>query len=390
MRIALVTDGVYPFVVGGMQRHSAYLTRYLTRQGAQVILVHCTTHGELPSKEEVIDALGIDHPENLEIITLRFPSFGKLPGHYLRESLVYSEMALKALNEHLASLDLIYAKGLSGWMMAEKRRKRLLNVPLAVKFHGYEMYQTIPGWRNRFARMLLRGPVKFINQNADWVFSYGGKITEIITNQLGVRPDKVLEIPTGIAEEWIADSVSLASGLRRLVFVGRYERRKGVEELSAAIQDLLRSHEFAFDFIGPVPFNERIKHPNVHYHGQLTDTNEIKAILDTAQVLVTPSHAEGMPNVILEGMSRGLAVIATDVGAISAMVDSSNGWLIEANNATDLKTAIRESLTIQPERLEAMQQRSIQRAMEQFTWSAVAHQTLNVLRQISHQDAAQH
>lgn len=388
MRIALVTDGVYPFVVGGMQRHSAYLTKYLTRQGVHVVLVHCIAQGELPTDEEVIDKLSIDHPENLEIITLRFPSFGKLPGHYLRESLVYSDMALKALHEHLASLDLIYAKGLSGWMMAEKRRKQLLDVPLAVKFHGYEMYQTIPGWRNRFARLLLRGPVKFINQNADWVFSYGGKITQIITDELGVRRDKVLEIPTGIAEDWITESVPVADGVRRLVFVGRYERRKGVEELSAAIRDLLGSHEFAFDFIGPVPFNERIKHPNVYYHGQLTDTKEIRAILDSAQVLVTPSHAEGMPNVILEGMSRGLAVIATNVGAVSAMVDDSNGWLIEANNSTELKAAIRDSLTIDRDRLQLMQQRSVTRAKEQFTWSAVAHQTLTVLRQILHQDAA--
>lgn len=388
MKIALVTDGVYPFVVGGMQRHSTYLTRYLTRQGAQVVLVHCIAQGELPSNEEVIHKLGIDHPENLEIITLRFPSFGKLPGHYLRESLVYSDLALKALNEHLASLDLIYAKGLSGWMMAEKRRKQLLNVPLAVKFHGYEMYQSIPGWRNRFARMLLRGPVKFINQNADWVFSYGGKITEIITDQLGVSREKVVEIPTGIAEDWLVDSPLVANEMRRFVFVGRYERRKGVEELSTAIQDLLESLEFTFDFIGPVPFKERIKHPNVHYHGQLTDSNEIRAILDSAQVLVTPSHAEGMPNVILEGMSRGLAVIATDVGAVSALVDASNGWLIAANSMESLKAALEKAIALEPAQLHELQSNSISRVKKQFTWSRVAEQTLSVLNKLVGYNAA--
>ena len=43
-------------------------------------------------------------------------------------------------------------------------------------------------------------------------------------------------------------------------------------------------------------------------------------ILDSADTLVLPSISEGMPNVILEAMSRGLSIIATDVGANSLMV----------------------------------------------------------------------
>ena len=38
MRIALVTDGVFPLAVGGMQGHSANLARHLARQGAEVTL----------------------------------------------------------------------------------------------------------------------------------------------------------------------------------------------------------------------------------------------------------------------------------------------------------------------------------------------------------------
>ena len=36
-----------------------------------------------------------------------------------------------------------------------------------------------------------------------------------------------------------------------------------------------------------------------------------------------------MPNVILEAMACGLAVIATDRGAVSLLVDESTGWLID-------------------------------------------------------------
>ncbi len=376
MKIALVTDGIYPFVLGGMQRHSSYLTRYLTRQGVKVVLVHCVTHGERPTESDIINKLEIDQPDNLEIITLRFPSFGKLPGHYLRESLVYSEMALKALAPHLASLDLIYAKGLSGWTMAEQRLKKRLDVPLAVKFHGYEMYQRIPGWRNRFARLILRGPVKFTNQHADFVFSYGGKITEIVTHQLGVDRHKVADIPTGITEDWVLSKPPQRDNCRRFVFVGRYERRKGVEEINKVLMRLLEHHDFTFDFVGPVPFEKRIKHTKVTYHGQVTDTAAIKAILDKAHVLVTPSHAEGMPNVIMEGMARGLAIIATDVGAVSAAVDETNGWLIEPHSPDKLELAIVAALALDSDGLTNKQHASIKRVQERFTWSEIAKETI--------------
>ena len=40
MRIALLTDGIYPYVMGGMQRHSYYLAKYLARAGVHVDLYH--------------------------------------------------------------------------------------------------------------------------------------------------------------------------------------------------------------------------------------------------------------------------------------------------------------------------------------------------------------
>ena len=31
MRIALITDGIMPFVTGGMQKHSSYIAKYFTK-----------------------------------------------------------------------------------------------------------------------------------------------------------------------------------------------------------------------------------------------------------------------------------------------------------------------------------------------------------------------
>ena len=50
---------------------------------------------------------------------------------------------------------------------------------------------------------------------------------------------------------------------------------------------------------------------------------EKKKYLSNSNILVLPSYHEGFPVVILEAMASGSAVIATDVGAIPEMIDTS-------------------------------------------------------------------
>lgn len=40
MRIALITDGIAPYVLGGMQKHSYYLAKYFAKNKVYVDLVH--------------------------------------------------------------------------------------------------------------------------------------------------------------------------------------------------------------------------------------------------------------------------------------------------------------------------------------------------------------
>ena len=40
MRIALITDGIAPYVLGGMQKHSFYLAKYFSKNKIHVDLVH--------------------------------------------------------------------------------------------------------------------------------------------------------------------------------------------------------------------------------------------------------------------------------------------------------------------------------------------------------------
>lgn len=373
MKIAILTDGIYPFVIGGMQKHSFYLTKFLVGLGAEVTLVHCVHSKELPDRKEVLHAMDLDEGCSLEVICLPFPDGGKLPGHYLKSNYFLSQNIYHQIKDRIHSFDFIYAKGFTSWVLADLKRKGNDLPPLGVKFHGYEMFQPPASFRARFEQMLLRGPVKFIHQHTDYVFSYGGKISDII-RRIGVAESKVIEIPTGIASDWCRQNLTPSEGKRKFVFIGRYERRKGIEELTQAIARLDKD-QFTFEFIGPIPSTKKIKAENIIYHGKVMETDKIQAIIDQCHVLVAPSHSEGMPNVIMEGMARGMAIVATNVGAVAQQVDAANGWLISPNDVDALTVALKKAIDIENIELDVLRHQSVQKIKQNFTWEIVANHT---------------
>jgi len=378
MKILILTDGIYPFVIGGMQKHSYYLTKMLVEQGQQVTLVHCVPYGKkLPTHDEVVESMELKNKNGLDSIAIHFPKAGVIPGHYLKESYLYSKRIYDKLKHRLNEFDFIYAKGFSAWHLLHEKQQNKSIPPIGVKFHGYEMFQPPPSFKARLQNLLLRGPVKWNNLHADYVFSYGSKITTII-EQLGVQKKKIIEIPTGIESSWISQSIGENEKLN-FVFVGRYERRKGIDELNFALRQLPASTAFHFHFISPIPHSKRLSDERITYHGSITDTVQMKSILDNCQIMVVPSHSEGMPNVIMEGMARGLAVLTTPVGAIEEVVDDTNGWLITPGDKNALKNKLQEILSLQLFIIKQKQEQSRMK-ISGFLWENIAKLTMEELQ----------
>lgn len=69
--------------------------------------------------------------------------------------------------------------------------------------------------------------------------------------------------------------------------------------------------------------------------------NEKEEIYLNTQLLVLPSYNEGLPMAILEAISYGIPIIATDVGDISTAVENNfNGYLILPHDIENLKNKI--------------------------------------------------
>lgn len=374
MRIALLTDAIFPNVIGGIQKHSYYLVKYLAKEAYHVDVYH--SHINLDTSWDKY--FSVKELKYINFIDFEYPRNTRFPGHYIYSSFKLSKLYYEHLKQ--SKYDIIYAQGFTGWyaLIKEPFKKNMIT-----NLHGLEMFQFTINLKNRLEQMLLKIPSSFIIKKSNKQISLGGKLTNILY-QNGAKPQSVVELPNGIDSNWIINDSAFKSenSTQRIkfVFIGRYERRKGIEEFHEVIQKTIDILNYEVNFIGPIPEEKQFKHHKVTYLGTIMESDKIKEILINSDILVCPSYSEGMPTVILEAMACGCAIIATDVGANSTIVNSDNGWLFEGDIVSNLHTAILAAMSCSSEEIILKKQQSIQKVSENFTWEKVIYKTLKSLK----------
>lgn len=380
MNIALLTDGLYPFTTGGMQKHSLLLTKHLARLG-----VHVDLYFVLPPETHVkVEQLfSPDEQDCISLKRIEEPKDFYFPGHYIWNSFLKSKAIYKTLTENTAP-DFIYAQGFTGWKTLREKKQGNSLPPIGVNFHGLEMYQKAASFKSTAEKWMYRPFVNWNLLHADFALSLGGNLSGIIHQVTGAETD-IITSPNGIDSSWIQKTDEIPKDpnqKKRFVFIGRYERRKGVQELNRVLVDLSKQgHEFEFDVMGPVPENLRLDLPHVNYWGLVKEEEHIKDTLQKADFLVCPSYSEGLPTVILEAMASGCAIIATQVGAVDALVSNENGWLIQPGNEKELSNAMLQAIQIQSEALQKKKEKSLE-LVQDYTWDRVAEETLKNIRNV--------
>jgi hypothetical protein len=179
VKIALLTDGIYPFAIGGMQKHSYYLAKYFLQAGIDLTIIHCCYNQDIPlnHKEQLAKALGV---ETVDAEMLVFPKIRfSFPGHYVYESYLYSKEVYTRIQKKLSTFDFIYIKGFSGWYTFNQLKNTSHPIK-GLQFHGIEMFQPAFSFRELLEKIILRWPVKSNLAKTDIIFSYGGKDLGIV------------------------------------------------------------------------------------------------------------------------------------------------------------------------------------------------------------------
>lgn len=133
---------------------------------------------------------------------------------------------------------------------------------------------------------------------------------------------------------------------RKILFAGHIIESKGIFELiSACVQipniKLTFIGRYAEETVNSLRLiaSEKEDDSWVEFLGEHSIERVISEMC-TSSIFVLPSYTEGFPNVILESMACGCAIIATRVGAVPEMLDDNCGIIIEPRNTSQLKDAL--------------------------------------------------
>ncbi len=378
MRIAVLTNEYPPKIYGGAGVHVDFLVRELRR--LVDVDVHCFG-GPRP------DAMGYEPSDELTDANLALRALSvdlQMAAHVSAADVVHSHTWYAGLGGHLAGM--------------------LNGVPHVVTAHSLEPLRPwkreqlgggydVSCWAERTAC-----------EGADAVIAVSaGMRQDILDTYPGIDPRKVHVVHNGVDTELYAPDEEV-DALRRhgidperpyVLYVGRITRQKGLPHLLAAahrlepgVQLVLCASapdtpEIAAEVESEVAALEA-ERGGVVWLRDMLPRPELVQLLSHATAFCCPSVYEPLGIVNLEAMACHAPVVASAVGGIPEVVaDGETGLLVpyspdderafEEGLAEALNTLVRD-----PQRATAMGKAGRDRAVDLFSWEAIAEQTVTV------------
>lgn len=199
-------------------------------------------------------------------------------------------------------------------------------------------------------------------------------------NNISLLPNPVAPVVCDIVEK----NKDIVREPRTILFTGHVVKTKGIYELLEACKNL---KDIKLKIVGHI--TDDIRKSIIEQYGtpdwfdicgEMPYESVIKEMM-RCDVFVLPTYTEGFPNVILESMASGCAIVSTPVGAIPQMLEGDEngkyGILVPPQDMEKLQTALERVLSDESLKSE-LRSNAIRRVNERYNIASVWNQMVKI------------
>lgn len=331
-----------------------------------------------------------------EGIRSRIVTFFRPPGAwffpYEGRSMIASVLRLARLWHAESSFDVILGVQLAGEGCAAVEVGGRLGIPSAVMAIGTDLLvlpKRIPRLRRRLVRTLEKSGLPIV-VSQDLVREMATYCESAAHRAFLARlPRDASSFRPAGDRSTVRRALHLSDEDVVLLYVGRLEKAKGLAELCEVLPRLIERHgRLRVVCLGDGSYRDRLSRVGRRRPGTVrlpgrVPPDEVPRYMQASDMLVLPSHSEGLPQVVLEAMNCGLPVIATDVGGISEAVEHEvTGLLVPCYDLNALEAAI-DRMTADASLRAAMGRRGFERARDHFDSEVHTRRFADALRSLA-------
>lgn len=240
-------------------------------------------------------------------------------------------------------------------------------------------------WRSLPSRLVQQGLAWQCRQalrHADAFLTSCGDCRDYLVDRHGIASCRVGCVPLAPSEPFrtVLPVPMTAERLKRILYVGQFAFYKGPHILGGVINQVLKvRRDMGFTWVLPEKDHRLAKAlldpdvmPRVDLIGRV-DVMALVGLYDSHGIFVFPSLHEGFGKAFIEAMSRGLCVVASELGGMAdVIVPERDGVLIPVG---DVSACVRSVLLLADQRpiAYAMSKAARVRA-SQYTWERTAQE----------------
>jgi glycosyltransferase involved in cell wall biosynthesis len=216
-------------------------------------------------------------------------------------------------------------------------------------------------------------------QRADRVICISEDSRDILAKKYRIPPDKLAVITPGVDTRQFFPMPEIKKRRNSLLYVGRVDRRKGVDFLIRAMPEVARQIPDVTLYVGgtgkDLPLLKNFVRAqslerNVEFLGFIPE-NSLNTWYNQVQCAIAPSVFEGFGLTVVEAMAAGTSVISTRVDSIRRIVrDGTCGYLVDYGDTAALARRVVDLLGDEATRAKFVEE-GLKQVRSLFSWEAV-------------------